>query len=722
MKDLILVESPTKAKTIKKIVGNDFDVIATKGHIRDLPKSSLGVEVKDKTFLPEYEVIKGKASVIKDLKASMKGKHAVILASDPDREGEAIAWHTGIVLGLLNNKGKENPKKAIEVKRIVFHEITKDAILEALSHPRGINLDLVDAQQARRILDRIVGYKLSPLLWSKIRYGLSAGRVQSVAVRLIVDREAERDAFIAEEYWSIDALFTSLTNNESCRAELVKLEGKGFKLTSEDASKQIVDVLNNSNFSVSEIKTDQIQKKPYAPFTTSSLQQEANKKLNYSGKRTMIIAQQLYEGVNVNGNSTGLITYMRTDSVTLSQFAMENIKGYIQKTLGESYLPEKGNAYKNTSKSAQEAHEAIRPTDITLTPEKVKPLLKEEQYKLYTLIWKRAVASQMRNALYERREIFVEGKGEKNSLFRAAGQKRIFDGFQRIYDYGKDEDVLLEIDVQPQDKLSISDINPQQHFTQPPARYTEASLIKALEKMGIGRPSTYVPIISTIQARGYVTLENKYFIPTDNGEVVNALLVKHFPEIVDTDFTSKLEQQLDEVATGKQQMNSVLSQFYFPFEDLLVKKSKEIRKEDIVVMEESDEKCPICGAPMVVKLGKYGKFLSCSNFPDCKGMKSLEGDEGKLDEEKYESLGKCEKCGGNMELKRGKFGAFQGCENYPKCKNVKPLYLKVHCPQCGNSLIERRGRGGKPFYGCSHYPDCKYIANSLPNKESEAQP
>ena len=721
MRNLVLVESPTKAKTISKFLGSDYKVIATKGHVRDLPKSSLGVDVTN-GFKPEYVMLPGKNPLLKELKSELKKSDSLILAPDPDREGEAIAWHTGIALGVIDeNLNKKKNYKNLEIKRIVFHEITKQAILDALKSPKVIDLALVNAQQARRILDRLVGYKLSPLLWSKIRYGLSAGRVQSIAVKIIVDRERERKAFNSEEYWSVDALFKKDNENNSFRAELAKIANKNIDIKNDENCKSVLENLQKLEYKISKIQKGESNKKPPVPFTTSSLQQEANKKLGFPSKRTMFIAQKLYEGISIGKEPVGLITYMRTDSIQLATSAIESIREYIKKNLGEPYLPEKAIFYKNNVKSAQEAHEGIRPTQVELDPESIKKYLTDEQFKLYSLIWKRSVASQMNPAKYETLTIEVTGNGAIEALFRASGQKVLFDGYRKVYSFKQEEEVILNIsNLEMGDLVNINDIKSEQHFTQPPARYSEASLIKFLEKNGIGRPSTYSTIITTIQTRGYVTLENKYFIPTDTGTVVNELLEKHFPEIVDINFTSQMEDELDGIATGKENMQQVLSTFYFPFEKLIEKKQKEIKKEDLIVLGDSDEKCPDCGSKMVIKLGKYGKFLSCSNFPQCKGMKALESAEDKLDSEKYELVDKCDLCGSPMILKRSKFGKFWACSNYPKCKNIKPLLLKQKCPNCGKALTLRNGKFNKSFYGCSGYPDCKYHTNKL-ETESEKE-
>jgi len=715
-KNLVIVESPAKAKTIERYLGKGYKVLASMGHVRDLPKSKLGVDT-DNSYEAEYVTIKGKGSVISKIKSNLPDDGIVYLAQDLDREGEAIAWHVGQALGLFNDLGEKKKVrgKRVDFKRVVFNEITKDAIVNAVKNPRGLDLNLVNAQQARRILDRLVGYKLSPLLWKKIRYGLSAGRVQSVAVRLIVDRERERDAFVPEEYWKIIANLYKNKKSEAIPFELIKYEGKKILLNSSesvDKVKKLIEV--SKDWRIKYIDEKDIRKNPPAPFTTSTLQQAAFNKLGFSSKKTMSIAQLLYQGIEINkGDYRALITYMRTDSTNLSKESVKNIRAEILKQFGKDYLENSPRVYKTKSKSAQEAHEAIRPTDITFTPKEESKVLKSNELKLYAMIWKRTMACQMTASKYKRFTVDVENL---KYLFRNSNQYLVFPGYLIIYEKEMEDSALL--DFQIDEVLNFKNVESTQHFTQPPARYNEASLVKALESFGIGRPSTYSQIISTILNRGYVIQENKALVPKDVGYVVTDLLIKHFPEIVDLNFTSKIEDDLDSVARGEKEWVPIIDSFFVPFEKLIKKKEKEIDKEDVVVLEKSDELCDICGANMVVKLGKYGKFLSCSKFPDCKGMKSINAEDELIQIlERNEDSGKCDLCNNDMELKRGKYGLFWACSSYPECKNTKPLLLKERCPECGSNLIERTGKWGKMFTGCSGYPDCKYIKK--PDKSVE---
>lgn len=707
MKNLVIVESPAKAKTIEKYLGRDFKVLASMGHIRDLPKSKLGIDIEEQ-YKPEYVSIKGKGTIIQKLKKSLPKDGTVYLAQDLDREGEAIAWHVGQAIGLFDEFGnlKKIRGKNIDYKRIVFNEITKSAIQNAVKNPRGINFDLVDAQQARRVLDRLVGYKLSPLLWKKVRYGLSAGRVQSVVVKLIVDRERERDNFMPEEFWKMAAFLYKEHRKDNLEYSLIKYKGKKYQPKNKKQAGNVESLLKDGEWIVQEIKTKKIRKQPSPPFTTAKLQQTAFNNLGFSAKKTMMIAQKLYQGIDAGSKgSVALITYMRTDSVNLSNESIESIRKHIAENYSKELLPEKPNYYKAKSKLVQEAHEAIRPTDIDLTPEMAKGFLTADELKLYKLIWLKTVASQMVPAEYTRISIDVDNQ---NYVFRHTNQYVIKPGYLSVYN--KNSEKIDEFNLKKGDKLKLYKLEKTQHFTQPPARYNEASLVKALESFGIGRPSTYAPIISTIQVRGYVSKENKAFKPEDIGYVVNDLLTVHFPAIVDFDFTSDMENDLDDIAIGKKKWVPVIGNFYEPFEKLLIKKEKEIKKEEIVVLGESDEKCELCDSDMVIKLGRYGRFLSCVKFPKCKGMKSLESAEDLTEIlEKYEEPGKCLKCGKKMELKIGKYGRFWACSGYPDCKEVKGLLLKEKCPQCGSSLIERKGKWGKSFIGCSGYPNCKFI-------------
>lgn len=661
--NLIIVESPTKARTISQFLGKEFKVLSSFGHIRDLPERKIGIDTKN-DFEPTYEITeKGKARVKELKKYSGKAKE-VILASDEDREGEAIAWHLTYALGLSKTK----------TKRIVFHEITKNAIDEALKNPRQINLNLVDAQQARRILDRLVGFKLSPFLWWKVMKGLSAGRVQSVAVRLIVEREREIEKFNKEEYWSIEAELEKIEkkkNSEPFRALLAKIGKKpvpkmGIK-TKEDADKILKD-LDGAEYKVASIEKKEVKKNPYPPFTTSTLQQASYQKLRFTAKKTMMIAQQLYEGVSIKEGSIGLITYMRTDSMNLSEESLTGARKYILEKLGKEYTPAEPIKYKTKSKGAQEAHEAIRPTDPLRTPESIKSYLSEEQYKLYNLIWRRFIACQMVPAIIDQTIIDIEAK---TYTFRATGSIIKFDGFTKIYEIASEEVILPPMEIK--ELLKLLKLEGNQHFTQPPARYNDASLVKSLESFGIGRPSTYAPIIDTIQQRGYVKKwkEDKRFHPTEIGCLVTDVLCKHFPEIIDINFTAKMEENFDRIAKAETEWKPVIKEFYEPFAKNLREKTKEVSKKDLTT-QETDEKCPDCGKPLIIRLGRFGKFYACTGYPECKYTRNLP----KPKEEIAEGETPCDKCGSPMVLRKGKYGKFWGCSKYPECKNIQPLKKK----------------------------------------------
>jgi len=684
-KNLLIVESPAKAKTINRYLGDDFKVMATVGHVIDLPKSELGVDV-EKGYKPLYQVIHGKRKILQELKRALPEQGNVYLAMDPDREGEAIAWHVQEYLKLKN------------AKRVSFHEITKDAILQAIKSPSSVNEDLVEAQKARRVLDRLYGYKLSELLWKKIWYGLSAGRVQSVALRLVVEREEEREAFKPEEFW--DFLVEVSKDGEKLKIKLIKKDGKKYIPKKEQEVKEIEEMLDNYAYKVVDIVKKEIKRNPYPPYTTSTLQQSANNVLGFSAKKTMTVAQKLYQA--------GYITYMRTDSVYLAQKAIKEIREVIADKYGKQYLPEKERYYKNKAKNAQEAHEAIRPTDFSFDSSK----LPSDEARLYNLIWKRAVSSQMNPEIIEDLNIYFEPDAELKYKFTflAKGQKIIFDGFRVVYGTAKEDEAIQYIsniklgDIFKKERFLI-----EQKFTQPPARYTEASLVKKLESLGIGRPSTYATIISTILDRKYVERERKFLFPTDIGRVVAHFLKGNFTQLVDYQYTANVEDSLDEIAKGKEKYIPFLDSQYKPLMENIQKAEKNVKKEDVVVLGDSDEKCPICGAKMVIKLGKYGKFLSCSRFPECKGMKDINGEGEELDFNKYLKVEKCPKCESKMILKNGKFGKFWACENYPGCKTTMPLLLNEKCPECGRNLVEKKSRWGKTFKGCSGYPECKYI-------------
>ncbi|WP_037364714.1 type I DNA topoisomerase [Selenomonas ruminantium] len=697
-KTLVIVESPAKAKTIEKYLGKKYMVRASMGHLRDLPKSQFGIDVEN-DFAPKYINIRGKGDLIKALKKDAKNADKVYLASDPDREGEAIAWHLSFILGL-------NPE---EDCRIVFNEITKPAIQDAVKHPRSINIDQVDAQQARRMLDRIVGYKLSPLLWRKVRKGLSAGRVQSVTVKLICDREKEIQAFESVEYWTVGM---KLRKDKSAmfEAELTHVDGEKLDLHDEKAAEALVADFQQQRLLVDKVKKSERKRKPAAPFTTSSLQQDAARKLGFTSRKTMMLAQQLYEGIELGRHgATGLITYMRTDSTRLSDVALNDARAFIGEQFGEDYLPPKANVYV-TGKKAQDAHEAIRPTDVNLTPESVEKHLNKDQFKLYNLIWQRFTASQMVPAVYDTLSIQIKA-GERYTA-KAAGSKLKFPGFTAVYagaeSSKKEKDVLLP-DLAEGDELNIAKMLPQQHFTEPPPRYNDASLVKTLEEKEIGRPSTYAPIIETIQARGYVQRIDKHFQPTELGFVVVDMLEEYFKDIVDVKFTADLENELDEIAEGKVEKNHLLKEFYDPFAVTLEKADEAIGHVELPE-EETDIPCDKCGRMMVVKQGRFGKFLACPGFPDCRNTKPLLVDTGV----------QCPKCGGAIvERKSHRGRKFYGCKNYPECDYTtwdQPLQEK--CPKCGAFMLKHHYKNGRGLTYCSN-ESCETRIDHPINKELE---
>jgi len=695
---LVIVESPTKAKTLAGILGPEYNVIASYGHIRDLPTKELGVDL-EKDFTPTYVTPARAAKQVALLREEVRKSNEVILATDPDREGEAIAWHVAVATGL------ETKRSGGEYKRLVFHEITPEAIREALHHPRSVDYLLVDSQQARRILDRLVGYLLSPLLWRKVRYGLSAGRVQSVAVRLIVDRERERESFKPKEFWAIEALLAE--DGQSFRASLAEIGGKKASLTNEKRAREVTEQLTKVAYIVSSVEASERLRNPYAPFTTSSLQQTASNQLGFGARNTMILAQRLFEA--------GLITYHRTDSTFLADSALKDIRRHIQVQYGSEYLPEKIQVYKTKAKLAQEAHEAIRPTRIATSPR-----LTGEAKELYDLIWRRTVACQMKSANFAQTSVDIQAG--KEALFRAVGSQLKFDGFLKVYqtveDNGNSEVTLPRVSVGS--KLTLQELIPSQHFTQPPPRYTEATLIKALEQYGIGRPSTYAPIISTILERGYVVKDGRYFIPQDVARVVTDLLAQNFKEIVDVDFTARMEDELDDIARGEKDRVGVIREFYKPFSQEIKEADKLLKKKDVTTLEETKEVCPQCGKKMVVKLGKYGRFLSCSNFPKCKYARPLESqaaNTGQVEVDAEQLKATCEKCGGKLVLREGRFGRFLACENYPKCKFTKSYLEKIEqkCPECQEGdVVVKRTKRGKIFYGCSRYPQCEFASWKRP--------
>jgi DNA topoisomerase-1 len=748
---LVIVESPAKAKTIQKYLGRGFRVEASMGHVRDLPKSDLGVDV-ERDFRPIYQVSPGKEKVVASLKKSIKQAEAVYLATDPDREGEAIAWHITQAAGI---------PRGMPVYRVEFSEITRSAVQQAIAHPRQIDGNLVDAQQARRVLDRLVGYKLSPLLWDKVKRGLSAGRVQSVAVRLVVEREREIEAFVPQEYWTIEAdLLKRLaqgTRNDPFRAVLIERAGKKldkFAIKTADAAQTIVDDLEGAGYRVRTITRKDKRRSAAPPFTTSTLQQEASRKLGFSAKRTMSVAQQLYEGVDTGGSegTVGLITYMRTDSFNVSKEAQAEAREVIQERFGAEYLPDKSPVYRTRAKGAQEAHEAIRPTSSRRLPEALRSRLSSEQFRLYDLIWKRFIASQMEAAVFDSTSVDIAagralGAGATEAqiqaavanpayLFRATGSVLKFPGFLAVYNVSLDEGEEDEDSERrlPQlregEDLDLAQLLPIQHFTEPPPRFTEASLVKELERLGIGRPSTYAPTISTIVDRKYVEASEKKLLPTTLGRVVTELLVEHFPSIVDYGFTSSMEQQLDDIAEGQKKWGPVLRDFYGPFERTLAAAKdtmRNIKREDV----SAGLGCPKCGTgELMIKFGRNGEFLACNRYPDCDFTSDFHRDsEGQivLDAASAPETSDvmCNLCGKPMIIKKSRFGPFLGCSGYPECKNTrrigkdgKPVPLPeptgVTCPKCGaGELMQRRGKFGRPFYGCNRYPKCDYLVNDL---------
>jgi len=744
---LVIVESPAKAKTIQKYLGRGFRVEASMGHVRDLPKSDLGVDV-DHDFKPVYEVAKGKEKVVASLKKSIRQADAVYLATDPDREGEAIAWHITQAAGI---------PRGMPIYRVEFSEITRNAVQHAIANPRQIDHNLVDAQQARRVLDRLVGYKLSPLLWEKVMRGLSAGRVQSVAVRLVVEREREIEAFVPQEYWTIEADLSKQPargqapeRKDMFRAVLIerarnKLDK--FAIGNQDSAQAVVDDLDGASYVVRKITRRDKRRTPAPPFTTSTLQQEAGRKLGFSAKRTMIVAQQLYEGVDIGGDegTVGLITYMRTDSFNIARDAQEEARDVILERYGEPYLPAKPPIYKTKAKGAQEAHEAIRPTSSRRTPEALRDILSREQFRLYELIWKRFIASQMEAALFDSTTVDIGAltAGQQPAAgtadpytFRATGSVLKFPGFLAVYNVSLDEgeeDEDSERRLPPlaeREPLNLLQLLPIQHFTEPLPRFTEASLVKELERLGIGRPSTYAPTISTIVERKYVELAEKKLIPTTLGRVVTELLVEHFPSIVDYGFTSSMEQQLDDIAEGQKRWGPVLRDFYGPFENTLAaakQTMRNVKREDVT----TNLSCPKCQqGQLVIKFGRNGEFLACNRYPDCEFTGDFHRDEdGQIvinaasAPEMSDVM--CNLCGKPMIIKKSRFGPFLGCSGYPECSNTrrigkdgKPVPLPeptgVACPKCQQGeLMQRRGKFGRPFYGCNRYPKCDYLTNDL---------
>jgi len=715
-KSLVIVESPTKAKTIGKYLGKNFVVKASLGHVKDLPKKNLSVDV-EKNFEPHYEVIEGKKKLIAELKAAAKGMDSIYLAADPDREGEAICYHLQEEL----NGSKKGPK----FFRVMINEITANAVKKAFEKPGSVNLHIVDAQQARRVLDRLVGYKISPLLWDKVRRGLSAGRVQTVALRLIVDREREIRAFIKREYWTIDVQLNA-KKPPVLTARFTKKNDEAIELADEGTTKSLLDQLDGSKYLVHSVGTKEKKRNPVPPFITSTLQQESSRKLRFSVKRTMMLAQRLYEGVELGAEgSVGLITYMRTDSTRVSADALEEVRGLIKDRYGAPFVPASPNVYKS-KKEAQDAHEAIRPSSARRTPDDLAPYLQEDELKLYRLIWMRFVASQMTPAVFDQTTIDVAAKGKDGAtyMFRATGSVPKFNGFLDVYKESKDEKDADDEEeknklplVTQGEELRFKSIEPEQHFTEPPPRFNEATLVKELESDGVGRPSTYASILSTIQEREYVKKEGGKFAPTELGFVVTDLLLENFKNLFDITYTARMEEELDEIEEGKIDWREAMSEFYERFQKDL--EHAERHMTDIKRMEEpTGEDCEKCGKPMVIKWGKFGKFIACTGYPECSNTRELPPDpasaEGLTEQDAEEY---CENCGRVMVLKKGRFGQFYACSGYPDCKTTKQIGgtqkksdvpLDEKCPQCGNNLVLKNGRFGE-FTACSTYPKCKYV-------------
>ncbi len=720
-KNLVIVESATKTKTIKKYLGKDFQILASYGHVRDLlPKE--GAVDPDNNFAMKYQAIEKNAKHLETIRKAVKAADALYLATDPDREGEAISWH---ILEDLKEKKLIKEKK---VYRIAFNEITKRAVQEAIDNPRELSMDLVNAQQARRALDYLVGFNLSPLLWKKIRRGLSAGRVQSPALRMIVEREEEIEAFKPREYWSIEADANS--GKQPIIGKLTRYQGEKitqFSVTNDKQAHEIQSTLlkaANGNLVVTEVEKKQRKRRPAAPFITSTLQQEAARKLGYTAQRTMRIAQQLYEGIDVGNGSVGLITYMRTDSVTLAQDALTEIRDLISRRYGKDNLPAKPNVYKTKSKNAQEAHEAIRPTAVDHIPEEIKQSLTNDQFKLYNLIWKRAVACQMIHATIN--TVGVNLAAGENSIFRTTGSTIANPGFMAVYLEGVDDstaesDEKMLPTMAVGDKLELLEIRPEQHFTEPPPRFSEASLIKALEENDLGRPSTYATIISTLQAREYVTLEKKRFQPTDVGRVVSKFLTNYFSKYVDYGFTAQLEDELDAVSRGEKEWIPLMTSFWDPFKSKVDDIDQNVDRKD-VTQEALDEECPKCKKPLSIRLGRRGRFIGCSGYPECDYTRNMNSEEQESEEPEVIEGRCCPQCEEPLIIRTGRYGKFIGCSTYPKCKHMEPLEAPtdtgVQCPECKQStLLKRKSRYGKIFYSCSRYPDCKYAVWNTPVAE-----
>ena len=727
MANLVILESPAKANTVKGYLGSSYKVVASVGHVRDLPKSTLGVDIDDH-FKAKYINIRGKGPLIKELKKEAKAANKVFLATDPDREGEAISWHLAAALEL-------DPAKT---KRVTFNEITKSAVTQGIKNPRSIDMSLVNSQQARRILDRIVGYKLSPFLWKSVKSGLSAGRVQSVATRIIVDREAEIRAFVPEEYWTLEVMLQGQKQRPVKAKYWGNADGRQ-ELHSKEETDAILALAEGADFRVTSVSKAIRHKNPPPPFTTSTMQQEASRKLSFQSQRIMKVAQELYEGIDLGsefGGVHGLISYMRTDSLHISAEAQKNAADYINEKFGEKFIPETPRVYKSRA-SAQDAHEAIRPSNMKFEPEKIKKHLTPDQFKLYRLIWNRFLASQMQSAeldtvTADMTPVSCFGQADA-PLFRSSGYTVKFKGYMAIYEESEDEDTAADApeksarlpELAENDILPQSAITPEQHFTEPPARYNEATLIKFFEEKGIGRPSTYTPIITTIITRGYIAREGKSLKPTPLGEITNKLMVKYFPDIVDIAFTAKMEDELDSIENDTSSVEDVLSSFYDNFAKNLEYADQNVEKGEYEIpVEETDIICEKCGSKLVIKTGRYGKFAACPNYPRCRNTKPLNAD-GTVDTTKTEAQFEktdmtCELCGKPVVIRPGKYGAFYACEDYPTCKFTKPILrdIGVPCPKCGKKIVQKRGKNRMIFYSCEDYPSCDFSAWDIPQKES----
>lgn len=719
--NLVIVESPAKCKTIKKYLGKDFEVLASYGHVRDLVPKEGAVDPAD-DFKMKYQIIERNDRHVKAITAKLKNADALYLATDPDREGEAISWH---LYELLKQRKKLKDKS---VYRVVFNEITKNAVQDAIAHPRELSTDLVNAQQARRALDYLVGFNLSPLLWKKIRRGLSAGRVQSPALRMIVEREEEIEAFKTREYWTIEA--DSKKDKQAFSAKLSHFQDEKLAQFTVDNGERAAEIEKallaaaNGKLDIIKVAKKQRRRNPAAPFTTSTLQQEAARKLGFTTNRTMRVAQQLYEGVDIGNGAVGLITYMRTDAVVLANDALDEIRAYISQRYGADQMPDQPRVFKTKSKNAQEAHEAIRPTSILNVPKNIQSHLSKEQARLYELIWKRTLACQMKHAtLHTVAADLAAGAG---NIFRANGSTVADPGFMQVYLEGKDDskagsgDEKMLPPLQEGEQVDLLAIRPEQHFTEPPPRYSEASLVKALEEHGIGRPSTYASIISTLQDREYVELEKKRFYPTDVGRVVKQFLTNYFTQYVDYDFTAKLEDELDAVSRGEENWIPLLKKFWQPFKERIDHTQENVQRSD-VTQEKMDEACPKCNAPLSIRLGRHGKFIGCTNYPDCDYTRDLNAD--KAEAEAPQEVGRdCPECGSPLIFKRGRYGKFIGCSGYPKCRYIEPLEKPkdtgVTCPKCNKgTIMQRKSRRGKIFYSCSTYPKCDYAIWNEPIAE-----